>query len=94
MMSSCHTFCTLSRDHYSRVLAVILKAADLQAVMIALTQHWGRVGFEQHCKAMQQFYQRRATIMHSAALQVGLQEVPGLSVYCAFVHLLLPYSRL
>ncbi|DBA67017.1 hypothetical protein WJX79_010292 [Trebouxia sp. C0005] len=38
-----------------------------QALMIAVTQHWGANGFREHCIHMQQVYQHRANVMHTAA---------------------------
>jgi len=42
----------------------------LQALMIAVTQHWGANGFQEHCSHMQQVYQHRANVMHTAAAKV------------------------
>lgn len=38
--------------------------------MIAVTEQWGPAGFEEHCRHMQQFYQKRAATMHLAAVKV------------------------
>ena len=43
--------------------------------MIALTQQWGANGFQEHCSHMQQVYQHRANIMHTAAVRVS-QMIP------------------
>lgn len=42
----------------------------MQALMIAVTQQWGRSGFQEHCSKMQHVYQNRANIMHQAAVRV------------------------
>ena len=39
--------------------------------MIAVTQHWGANGFQEHCIHMQQVYQHRANVLHTAAAKVG-----------------------
>ena len=38
--------------------------------MIAVTQQWGKTGFQEHCSKMQHVYQNRANIMHQAAIRV------------------------
>ena len=50
----------------------------LQALMIAVTQSWGSQGFEQHCRHMQQVYQQRAQVMHTAATRVRSNTPPAL----------------
>ena len=38
--------------------------------MIAVTQHWGANGFQEHCIHMQQVYQQRARVMQAGAAKV------------------------
>ena len=51
-------------------MRLVLKRFCLQALMIAVTQHWGANGFQEHCIHMQQVYQHRANVMHKAAATV------------------------
>lgn len=51
----------------------------MQALMIAVTQQWGMIGFQEHCSKMQQVYQHRANIMHQAALRVCPTICPTMS---------------